>query len=188
LSSSSSSSTCSSSGCSSNSSNSPIDLYSSTIFNYLNDSNHLEYLALADFTLRFPVEHDKFSENATATVAKRSNYTATQRKRKKRRIEDVDDDEDEVQEDDDDEDEDDDNDDQLEIIPSRRSHNQAAPSNLKYLFLRNIRNIKTLTSGQIDNLRSFLQVQFNLHTLDLIGLYIDSKFICSILDNLNNLR
>lgn len=160
-----------------------MDLYSSTIFNYLNDSNHLEYLALADFTLRFPVEHDKFSESAT--VAKRSNYTATQRKRKKRRIEDVDDDEDEEQ--DDENDEEDENDDQVEIIPSRR-HNQAAPSNLKYLFLRNIRNIKTLTSGQIDNLRSFLQVQFNLHTLDLIGLYIDSKFICSILDNLNNLK
>ena len=127
------SSVASSSGSSSSSSSSPslsssIDLYSNTIFNYLNDSHKLEYLALQDFTLKFPAN----SEVSSVTC------------------------------------------------------NNGA--NLKYLYLRNIRNIKVLNGGQLASLKSFLCFQYNLHTLDLIGLYLSSNFLCSILNNMNNLR
>ncbi len=59
---------------------------------------------------------------------------------------------------------------------------------LEYLYLRNIRNIKSLTNYQSTNLKSFLQMQYNLNTLDLVGLYLNSKFIVSILSNLKNLK
>jgi hypothetical protein len=176
------SSSSSSSSSSSTSSTSSIDLYSSTIFNYLNDSNQLEYLALADFTLKFPVEsnHIEFVKglldlnqatmrNLTTTTDRNSNRFNS----KKLKVSDA-----------------------VEINTDNSNNNNndllflksQTSSNLKYLFLRNIRNIKTLTRYQTNNLRSFLYTQFNLHTLDLIGLYLDSNFICSILPNLNNLK
>lgn len=174
MSSSSSSSTCSSS--SGSSSSNSIDVYSSTIFNYLNDFNQLEYLALADFTLKFPVESDPLG-NGQKQKNKRNASKYCQLSKRMR-----------VSEEENDHDDED-----LEEEATCDSSNSSSTkrvnlSNLKYLFLRNIRNIKSLTSSQVVNLRSFLSTQFNLHTLDLIGLYVDSNFICSILSNLNNLR
>lgn len=61
-------------------------------------------------------------------------------------------------------------------------------SSLKHLYLRNIRNIKSMTFYQSSSLKSFVQFQHNLNTLDLIGLYLSSQFIESILVNLNNLK
>ena len=124
-------SSASSSSSSSSASSPSIDLYSNTIFSYLNDSNKLEYLALQDFTLRFPASLNDVSDPA------QTNTPAGQ---------------------------------------------------LKHLYLRNIRNIKTLTRSQTMNLRAFLSVQFNLNTLDLVGLYLSSSFLCSIIKNLHNLK
>lgn len=129
------------------SSTSSIDVYSRTIFNYLNESNRLEYLALEDFTLKFPNETHADSLDTFQHVNKR-----------------------------------------MRLENRTNSSFSSSASNLKYLYLRNIRNIKNLTQTQIINLKSFLNTQFYLHTLDLIGLYLDSKFLCSILQNLNNLR
>ena len=61
-------------------------------------------------------------------------------------------------------------------------------SNLKHLYLRNIRNIKKITDNQLTSIKSFIQFQYNLNTLDLIGIYLSSQFICTILTNLNNLK
>ena len=119
----------------------PSDVYSNTLFNYLNDCNRLEYLALEDFTLKFPSECNNRNDN-------------------------------------------------LEVFPSnakaKSEHWNAL--GLKYLYLRNIRNMKVLTPFQLGNLNSFLQTQHNLHTLDLTGLYLSSAFVCSILKFLSNLR
>ncbi len=119
---------------------SPLDLYSKTLFNYLHDNNQLEYIALKDFTLKFP--------NETSSAMTSSDLRQQQPKRLRRSL-----------------------------------HN----NNLKYLYLRNIRNVR-ITTIQADNLKSFLEMQCNLLTLDLIGIQLSSDFICSILYNLNNLR
>ena len=116
-----------------------VDLYSNTIFNYLNESNYLEYLALRDFTIRFPFNSSKSLPDANANDKNNRSLKTT-------------------------------------------------AANLKYLYLRNIRNIKTLSSSQLASLSSFLTVQFNLHTLDIIGLYLSSEFVCSIIQNLNSLK
>lgn len=108
-----------------------IELYSSTIFNYLNNhSDCLEYLALADFTLRFPEHHE----------------------------------------------------------PEAKTNFVKSVGKLKYLYLRNIRNTRSLSHDQLYRIRDFLSFQFNLHTLDLIGLYLDSDFLCSVIKNLSQLK
>ncbi len=118
-----------------------IDLYSNTIFNYLNDSNNkLEYLALADFTLRFPDSPHSSSHQS------------------------------------------------LPNLNHNKQSIDSSTSNLKYLHLRNIRNTKYLTEYQLSSLKSFLCMQHNLHTLDLLGLHLNTDVICSIAQNLNNLR
>jgi len=78
----------------------------------------------------------------------------------------------------------------LEHRPCRSHHISAGESfsNLKHLYLRNIRNIKSMTCYQSNSLKSFVQFQHNLNTLDLIGLYLSSQFIESILINLNSLK
>lgn len=132
-------STCSTS--SSSPISSPLDLYSKTLFNYLNDNNHLEYIALEDFTLKFPNE---------------SKQLVSQQEQPQQRV-------------------------------KRFKRNSGCNPNLKYLFLRNIRK-QRITLNQADSLKSFLEIQCNLHTLDLIGICLNSDFICSILYNLNNLK
>lgn len=124
-----------------------IDLYSKTLFNYLNDDNNLEYLALEDFTLKFPITDCDFSMQSHLVEHLES-------KRKK-------------------------------LKPNQVI--QSSHSNLKYLYLRNIRDVK-LQSNQLSNIKSFLEIQYSLKTLDLIGIYFDSDFICSVLVHLNNLE
>lgn len=119
------------------SSSNSIDLYSQTLFNYLKNSNKLEYLALEDFTLKFPSEDLNHDPQEPRT---------------------------------------------------KRTKKDNLVSNLKHLYLRNIRNIKQITNYQTTSLKSFIQFQYHLSTLDLIGLYLSSSFICSILTNLNNLK
>lgn len=128
----------------------PSEVYSNTLFNYLNECNQLEYLALADFTLKFPYDSHRnpeinndttIDENTSGKHSKKSAKTET-----------------------------------LNL------------NGLKYLYLRNIRNVKILSMYQSSTLKSFLETQQNLHTLDLTGLYLNSSFICSILTFLNNLR
>lgn len=156
----------------SNSSFDSIDLYSSTIFNYLNDHNQLKYLALEDFTLKFPCDdrhetnifkkgdnfrNKKFKTNQSTSIEKVTNNLIQEKN-------------------------------EIDIHLYDHLMKNHDEKYLKYLYLRNIRNIKTLTNYQSTNLKSFLLVQYNLHTLDLVGLYLSSRFICKILSNLNNLR
>ena len=178
------SSSCSSSNSSSNSSysssssyesnlvSSSINLYSSTIFNYLNDENNLEYLALEDFTLRFPFE-DRQSANTRRILVERRRRGITLNMN----LEGV-----QVQEDDDQ------IDDSEPKLKKSRANVETSPSHLKFLYLRNIRNLKQLSHFQLNSLKTFLNLQINLHTLDLIGLYLGSQFLCSVLSGLNNLR
>jgi hypothetical protein len=158
--------------CSSNFSN-PNDVYSSTIFNYLNDCNQLEYLALEDFTLRFPADFKQLGSGSSDSKkpAKkmsidRLDEDVFESKSKKVKYESEDDDSARL----------------AESVHSKRF------DSLKYLYLRNIRNFKALSSYQSASLKTFLISQYNLHTLDLIGLYLGSNFIGSILPYLNNLR
>jgi hypothetical protein len=78
----------------------------------------------------------------------------------------------------------------LDHRPCRSNHKSGyeSLSNLRHLYLRNIRNVKSMTCYQSSNLKSFVQFQHNLNTLDLIGLYLSSQFIESILINLNQLK
>ena len=121
---------------------SPKDIYAKTLFKYLNNNNNnLEYLALEDFTLKFPEnELPLYDELPDSSKAKR--------------------------------------------IKTKSSHSNL---NMKYLFLRNIRDAR-LAPNQASSLKSFLEIQYNLTTLDLIGIYLGSDFICSILVYLNNLK
>jgi len=115
-----------------------IDLYSKTLFNYLNDDNQLEYLALEDFTLKFPIQTVETNHrDSDETKSKKLKATLN--------------------------------------------------TNLKYACLRNIRDVK-LHHDQAFRMKTFLELQYNLTTLDLIGIYLGSEFICSILCNLNNLK
>ncbi len=118
---------------------SSADLYSKTLFNYLNDDNNLHYLALEDFTLKFPVNDITLNNDST------------------------------------------------DSSKSKRFKKTLCDSSLKYIYLRNIQNVK-LRIDQSRRIMSFLQVQYNLVTLDLIGLYLSSDFICSVLINLTNLK
>lgn len=115
-----------------------IDLYSKTLFNYLNDNNQLEHLALEDFTLKFPMYAEEINHEDRGEI--------------------------------------------------KCKKFKASPStSLKYVYLRNIRDVK-LHFDQATRLKSFLELQYNLSTLDLIGIYLSSEFICSILCHLNNLK
>lgn len=122
---------------------SSIDLYSTTLFDYLKNDNELEYLALEDFTLKFPSENLNKHEHETEYKL------------------------------------------EPECKKPKRNHHV---SKLKHLYLRNIRNIKTLTSFQLTCLKSFVEMQNNLSTLDLTGLYLGSQFLCDIIINLPNLK
>lgn len=158
--------------CSSNFSN-PNDVYSSTIFNYLNDCNQLEYLALEDFTLRFPTDFKQLSSDSKKFAKKinieRLDEDVLESKSKRVKYESEDDDSARL------------------AVESSTVHSKRFDS-LKYLYLRNIRNFKALTTYQSTSLKAFLISQYNLHTLDLIGLYLGSNFIGSILPYLNSLR
>jgi hypothetical protein len=145
----------------------PINLYSMTIFNYLKDYNQLEYLALEDFTLRFPnddciqnikryLANDVDSSSSSSSSSSNSDEN-NEPVAKKTKL-------------------------------SHFSKSINSLSNLKHLYLRNIRNIKKITDNQLTSIKSFIQFQYNLNTLDLIGLYLSSQFICSILTNLSNLK
>ncbi|CAF0936777.1 unnamed protein product [Brachionus calyciflorus] len=138
------SSSSSSSSSSSNESNraSSVDVYAKTLFKNLNESK-LEYLALTDFTLKFPHESEEINnvEQPLTNVKKR-----------------------------------------------QKKDDVNFQTNLKYLFLRNIRNVKHLNTQQYFNLKSFLLSQYNLQTLDLLGLYLDTKFLCEIVRNLPFLK
>ena len=126
-----------------------IDLYSKTLFNYLQD-NQLEYLALEDFTLKFP-------QNESIYPIYKVNEKTFEPKSKRIRT------------------------------GNNQNAYSEANTNLKYLALRNIRNVK-LSACQKISMKQFLQLQYNLRTLDLIGLYLSSDFICSILVHLKNLK
>ena len=132
-----------------------IDLYSKTLFNYLHD-NQLEYLALEDFTLKFPQNENIYPIYKVTKANSKFNETFEPRSKR---------------------------------IRSGDCQNvcSEANTNLKYLALRNIRNVK-LSACQSISLKFFLQLQYNLRTLDLIGLYLSSDFICSILVHLKNLK
>ena len=131
----------------------PSEVYSNTLFNYLNDCNQLQYLALADFTLKFPHDsHRTAQDQETSDEA----HACTSKTKKNSNV-------------------------------NKEPHNLCM-NDLKYLYLRNIRNVKALSAYQTLTLKSFLTTQHNLHTLDLTGLYLNSSFICSILGLLNNLR
>jgi len=123
----------------SSSPSSSVDLYSKTLFNYLNDDNNLHYLALEDFTLKFPVNDITLNNDST------------------------------------------------DSSKPKRFKKALCDSSLKYIYLRNIQNVK-LRINQSRRIMSFLQVQYNLVTLDLVGLYLSSDFICSVLINLTNLK
>jgi hypothetical protein len=158
----------SSSSTSSSSCSSSIDLYSKTIFNYLSDYNQLEYLALEDFTLRFPND-ELYTHNLTSLNQEKSalgtrhdNEPPCKRKRGEAN--------------------------DLLKQNDHRLQQQQHHSNLKYLYLRNIRNVKLLSTTQLTSISVFLSHQQHLHTLDLLGLYLSSQFICSIIVNLNNLK
>ena len=155
----------------SSSSSSSINIYSSTIFNYLNDHNNLEYLGLEDFTLRFPAEENQTGDNERRSNSRGSRIRSINVGNEANL--------DEAQ-----------NDSSIEpkSKKSRVNLEDTSMSNLKYLYLRNIRNVKQLTFHQLNSLSSFLQLQYNLHTLDLIGIYLGSQFLCSLLHNLSNLR
>jgi hypothetical protein len=117
----------------------PHAVYSNTLFNYLNECNQLKYLALADFTLKFP--NDECLEP------------------------------------------------QIEkALTTNKTEHCENVNGLKYLYLRNIRNVKCLSANQSTNLQLFLNRQHSLHTLDLTGLYLGSDFVCQILGCLSNLR
>jgi hypothetical protein len=73
-------------------------------------------------------------------------------------------------------------------LDKEQSANESILSNLKHLYLRNIRNVKVLSEYQLTSLSEFLKLQYNLQTLDLTGLYLKSEFICQLLVNLNNLK
>jgi hypothetical protein len=165
------SSSYSSSSSTSNSSADSIDLYSSTIFNYLNDHNQLRYLALEDFTLKFPSDDRHEINNLKDDNFKNKKFKTNQSKsidmvkiNTTNKNDDID----------------------IYLYDHLlKNHDEKY---LKYLYLRNIRNVKILTNYQSHNLKSFLQAQYNLHTLDLVGLYLSSKFLSKILSNLNSLQ
>ncbi|RNA07442.1 F-box LRR-repeat [Brachionus plicatilis] len=120
----------------------PNDVYAKTLFCHLSECS-LEYLALTDFTLRFPAE-------ASCEVSPRANS--------KKKI-------------------------RLDACSAARSQPR-----LKHLILRNIRNVKQLSVEQTFSMKHFLIQQNCLLSLDLIGVYIDTKFICDILPHLTHLK
>ena len=120
----------------------PIDLYAKTLFSHLSEYS-LEYLALADFSLRFPPDPNFQLDEPTNSKKK--------------------------------------------IRLNAHTINNSLPR-LKYLILRNIRNVKHLGTEQIFNMKSFIIKQNFLLTLDLTGLYIDTKFVCDIIPHLVNLK
>jgi hypothetical protein len=176
------------------------DVYSSTIFSYLNENNSLNYLALADFTLRFPPRNNLMLPTSSTTSTSTSSSSSSKNnnnnsndnnKPVKFSIGNDDTDAEEEKEENDDDGEGCSARKRFKSSEDRTSTALTSASNessLKHLYLRNIRNIENLSDHQMESMKSFLSLQFNLHTLDLVGIYLDSDFLASIIVNLERLQ